>query len=144
MIDLISANEFVYVIVRKDEIKSFNANKEISSVRNNGQKMYKNYFNFIEAKNNDGSCSLNKATYSSELCEKLLEIYAQPNSIVYDSFMGTGTTAIACQKFISKERLINLLKEQVNPEIEDGEEEAIDQVLLVLDEEITKPEYYNI
>ncbi len=88
--------EFVYVIVRKDEIKSFNANKEISSIRPNGQKMYKNYFNFIEAKNNDGSCHLNKATFSSELVTKLIDIYFKENSLIYDPFMGTGSTAIGC------------------------------------------------
>ena len=101
--------EFVFVICRKDEFKTF-----------------------IEAPNNDGSCSINKATYSSELCEKLLNIYAKTNSIVYDPFMGTGTTAIACQKFnnmnndmvcvgseisekqveYSKERLNNFLLEE--------------------------------
>lgn len=42
------------------------------------------------------------------------------------------------------EKLITLLKEQVNPEREDGEQDAIDQVLYVLDEEITKPEYYGL
>jgi DNA modification methylase len=29
---------------------------------------------------------------------KLIEIYAKPNSLIYDSFMGTGTTAVACKK----------------------------------------------
>ena len=57
-----------------------------------------NIFNFIEAPNNDGSNKLNKATYSSELCEKLLSIYAHDGMSVYDPFMGTGTTAIACEK----------------------------------------------
>ena len=88
--------EFVFVIVRKDEIKSFNANKEISSIKTNGQKMYKNYVNYIEAKNNDGSCHLNKATYSSELVIKLIDIYFKENSLIYDPFMGTGTTAVGC------------------------------------------------
>lgn len=59
--------EDVFVFVRKDEYKTFNCNKEISSVSSTGQKFYKNYYNFIEAKNNDGSCKLNKATYSSDL-----------------------------------------------------------------------------
>ena len=88
--------EFVFVIVRKDEIKTFNANKEISSVRPNGQKMYKNYYNYIEARNNDGSCNLNKATYSSELIMKLIDIYFKENALIYDPFMGTGTTAVGC------------------------------------------------
>lgn len=60
--------------------------------------MYENIFNFVEAANNDGPCLLNKATYSSELCEKLLNIYCPPNGFVYDPFMGTGTTAVACEK----------------------------------------------
>lgn len=92
--------EDVFVIVRKDEIKTFNANKQIKSVRKDrpSQIYYENIFNFIEAKNNDGACSLNKATFSSELCEKLLDIYAKPNSLIYDSFIGTGTTAVACKR----------------------------------------------
>ena len=88
--------EFVFVIVRKDEIKTFNGNKEISSVRPNGQKMYKNYLNFIEARNNDGSCHLNKATFSSELVMKLIDIYFKENALIYDPFMGSGTTAVGC------------------------------------------------
>lgn len=90
--------EDVYVFCRKDEIKTFNCNKEISKVGKNGQTFYKNITNYIDAKNNDGKCDLNKATYSSELCEKLLNIYANENTIVYDPFMGTGTTGIACYK----------------------------------------------
>lgn len=90
--------EDVFVFVRKSEYKTFKANKEVSSVGKNGQTFYKNYFNFIEAKNNDGTCKLNKATYSSDLCLQLLDIYAEPNSIVYDPFNGTGTTGVACVK----------------------------------------------
>ena len=61
--------------------------------------MYENIYNFIEAKNNDGSCPFNKATFSSELCEKLLDIYAMyDDTVVYDPFMGTGTTAVACKR----------------------------------------------
>ncbi len=90
--------EFVFVFCRKSEAKTFYMNKDILSVRDNGIKQYTTYYNFIEAKNNDGSCSLNKATYSSELCEKLLSMYANKDSIIYDSFIGTGTTAIACKR----------------------------------------------
>lgn len=42
--------EDIFVFCRKDEYKTFNANKEISSVGKNGQTFYKNYYNFIEAK----------------------------------------------------------------------------------------------
>lgn len=60
--------------------------------------MYKNVFNFIEAPNNDGSCPIHKATYSTELCGKLLLLYTKEGDVVYDPFMGTGTTAIACHR----------------------------------------------
>lgn len=90
--------EFIFVICRKSEIKSFNCNKKIMSYRKTGQPSYQNIYNFIEAKNNDGSCPYNKATYSSELCEKLLALYAPKNAVVYDPFMGSGTTAVACKR----------------------------------------------
>ena len=91
--------EPVFVICRKDEFNTFNANKQVKSVSKTGQKYYENIYNFIEAPNNDGSCNLNKATYSSDLCVQLLEIYSKKDAIVYDPFMGTGTTAIACEKY---------------------------------------------
>lgn len=91
--------EFVCVFVRKSEIGTFKAYKAKRSVRPTGQQMYDSVMNFIEAKNNDKSCPLNKATFSSELVGKLLKIYAGGESIVYDPFMGTGTTAVGCLKF---------------------------------------------
>lgn len=90
--------EFIYVFVQRASLKTFVTNKRQVSVRPNGQSMYENIFNYIEAKNNDGACSLNKATFSSDLVTQLLNIYALPNSLVYDPFMGTGTTAIGCLK----------------------------------------------
>ena len=90
--------EFVFVLCRKNEMKTFYCNKKVTSYRKTGQKAYENIYNFIEAKNNDGSCPYNKATYSSELCEKLLSLYCPPNGVVYDPFMGSGTTAVACKK----------------------------------------------
>lgn len=88
--------EFVFVFCRKNEEKGYFCNKKITSRRTTGQPMYENIYNVIEAKNNDGPCPLNKATYSSELCERLLTIYAPKNATVYDPFMGSGTTAVAC------------------------------------------------
>ena len=88
--------EHVFVFCRKSEFKTFDANKEVVSVRKTGQKMYANYFNFIEAKNNDGSNKLNKATYSTELMLKLMEIYVKKESLIYDPFSGTCTTQNAC------------------------------------------------
>lgn len=90
--------EYVFVFCRKNEFKTFNANKKVISViERTGQKNFENVYNFIEAKNNDGSTKINKATYSTELCEKLLTMYTKEESLVYDPFMGTGTTANACK-----------------------------------------------
>ena len=89
--------EEVFVFCRKSEYKTFHANKEVSKIGKNGQQFYKVLYNFIEAPNNDGSTSLNKATYSSNLCVQLLNMYAPKNGLVYDPFMGTGTTGIACE-----------------------------------------------
>lgn len=91
--------EPVFVLCRKDEYKTYNANKQVKSHSRTGQAYYENTYNFIEAPNNDGPCSLNKATYSSDLCVQLLSIYAKKDSSVYDPFMGTGTTAIACEMY---------------------------------------------
>lgn len=92
--------EDVFVMCRKSEYMTFHANKAVVSISNGekrkGQKSYENIFNFIEAKNNDGVCPYNKATFSSDLCEQLLTIYAPKNAVVYDPFMGSGTTAVAC------------------------------------------------
>ena len=88
--------EFVYVFVRKSELKTFNTNKKVKSVSSRGQSYYENVFNLIEARNNDGSNNLNKATFSSELIVRLLDIY-YTGGVVYDPFLGTGTTGLACE-----------------------------------------------
>lgn len=91
--------EYVFVFCRKDEYKTFQCNKKIKSYSKTGQKYYENIFNFIEAKNNDGVCNLNKATFSTDFVEQLLNIYSKNNDdVVLDPFMGTGTTAVACAK----------------------------------------------
>lgn len=90
--------EDIYVFCRKDELKTFNCNKQVKSVSSKGQNFYENIFNFIEAKNNDGSCKLNKATYSSDLCTKIFDIYCTKGEMILDNFNGTGTTNIACIK----------------------------------------------
>lgn len=91
--------EFVFVICRKSEYKTFNANKKITSQNSKGQNYYENVFNFITAPNNDGANKLNKATYFSDLCLQLMDIYAKEDYIIYDPFMGTGTTAVASVKY---------------------------------------------
>ena len=88
--------EYIYVFSRKNEAKTFNCYKKKLKERNTGQAIYENVYNFITAKNNDSSTELNKATFSSELIRKLLLLYTKRNDTIYDSFMGTGTTANAC------------------------------------------------
>ena len=90
--------EFVFVFCRKNELSTFNCYKEKGMQRPNGQQHYKNYFNFIEAPNNDENCPIHKATYSTELCMKLLNLYSKRGGVIYDPFIGTGTTAIACHR----------------------------------------------
>ena len=91
--------EFVYVLARKSEVNTFKCNKEPSK---NGK--YKNlFYNYIEAPNNDildrSVQKLNNATFSSKLVISLLEIYAEREWVIYDPFMGTGTTAVGCKQF---------------------------------------------
>jgi DNA modification methylase len=90
-------SELVYVIVKKEKLHSFKTNKQVSKVNEKtGQKFYRNYTNLIEAKNNDGiKCKL-KASFSEDFVNKLIEIYFTIGSIIYDPFMGIGTTARAC------------------------------------------------
>lgn len=83
--------------MRKSELKSFETNKKVKSVSKTGQKYYDNVYNFVEAKNNDGTNKLNKATFSSELVHKLLDIY-YTSGVVYDPFLGTGSTGFACEQ----------------------------------------------
>lgn len=90
--------EFVFVFARKDEIKTFEMHKKIKKIGNNGQKYYEIIDNFFIAKNNSETTDLNKATYSVEFCDNLLSWYAKSGYIVYDPFMGTGTTAMSCKK----------------------------------------------
>jgi len=89
--------ELIYVIVKKDQLHTFRSNKDISKINEKtGQKFYKNYTNIIEAKNNDGFKSKLKASFSSELVEKLIHIYFPEDSLIYDPFIGIGTTAKGC------------------------------------------------
>jgi DNA modification methylase len=83
--------------VRKKEIKTFNCNKKVVKTSPKGQNYYEIIDNFITAKNNDESTDINKATYSTEFCTKLLNVYTKEDDIIYDPFMGTGTTGVACK-----------------------------------------------
>ena len=88
--------EYVFIFCRKSEAKTFISNRDVARVIRS-KTYYKNIYNFIEAPNNDGVTEINRATYSTDLCEQLLNIYAPSGAIVYDPFIGTGTTAVACK-----------------------------------------------
>lgn len=89
--------ELIYVFVKKSELHTFQTNKKISKTNEKtGQKFYKNYTNFIEARNNDNyNCKL-KSSYSQDLCNQLINIYFPKNSLIYDPFTGIGTTQLSC------------------------------------------------
>lgn len=92
--------EFVFVFGRKSELNSYENNRRIKSIsEKTGQKYYEAVYNFVDAANNDGKCELNQATFSSELCLKLFDIYCKKGWLVYDPFIGSGTTAVACKKY---------------------------------------------
>lgn len=89
--------ELIYIFVKKENLHTFNTNKQISRInKKTGQKFYKNYVNYIEAKNNDGfKCKL-KSSFSTDLIDKLINIYFPKKSLIYDPFTGIGTTQLSC------------------------------------------------
>jgi len=89
--------ELIYVFVKKSYLHTFRTNKKISKVNGKtGQRFFKNYTNYIEAKNNDGYRSNLKAAYSKDLCHQLINIYFPEGSLIYDPFSGIGTTQLSC------------------------------------------------
>ena len=89
--------EFVYIFCRRDEFYTFTSNKKVLYKRDdNGQLIYENVFNFFEAKNNDITQDLNKATFSKDFVQELIDRYVRKDDVVLDNFCGTGTTLIAC------------------------------------------------
>ena len=102
--------EQIYVLVKKEHLQDFTANKVVSTINEKtNQKFYKNYTNLVEAKNNDGiKCDL-KASYSTDLVTKLIDIYFKKESIIYDPFNGIGTTAVSC-----KQNGLNYIASEIN------------------------------
>ena len=95
--------EPIFVFCKKGCERTFYMNKPEISSGNATHRCYKPAYNVIEAKcsnkeKDQPKCPYNAATYSVELCEKLLNLYAPKNALVYDPFMGSGTTAVACKK----------------------------------------------
>lgn len=104
--------EPVYVFVRKEHLSNFVTNKMVSKINEKTkQKFYKNYLNFIEAPNNDQNKAPLKALYSTDLVCQLIDVYFPTGSLIYDPFMGSGTTARACVK-MGRDYLGSELKEE--------------------------------
>ena len=91
--------EFVFVFCRRSEFDTYKANKPLITEDSRFGNKYKCHSNFIDAINNDGANALNKATFSTQFVGQLLDRYAYSTDLlVYDSFMGTGTTAVECKR----------------------------------------------
>ena len=115
--------EMVYIFAKTP---NFTANKNVSSVSKTGQNYFNTYYNFIEAKNNDGKVEGHEATFSTEFAQYFINLYSKENDIVLDNFSGTGTTPYAASKMnrqyigidlvedycvYAKERMLKLYKE---------------------------------
>lgn len=87
--------EDVFVFCKRKSYETFHSNKKVVGESVKGQKIYENLLNVIYAANNDGACDIHKATYSTHLCFQLLDLYGFRGGLVYDPFIGTGTTALA-------------------------------------------------
>lgn len=91
--------EFIFIFCKRKSFDTFFANKAILSVSSTGQKVYENHYNIINADNNDGPCAIHKATFSTSMCYKVLGLYGRKGGVVFDPFMGTGTTAVAAIEY---------------------------------------------
>ena len=91
--------EPVIVFCRDSEKMTFLCNKKVSTSGEGKQTFYVPFYNIFEAKNNDGSNNFNKATYSTQFVDTLIDLYC-PDDLkkdwtVFDPFNGTGTTGIS-------------------------------------------------
>ena len=91
--------EPVIVFCRNGELMTFVSNKKVSGSFATGQKLYSPFYNLFEARNNDGACLLNKATFSTQFADHLMEVYCPDSErgewTVLDPFSGTGTTGLS-------------------------------------------------
>ena len=100
--------EMVYIFAKTPDFK---ANKLVKSVSKTGQKYFTAYYNFLEAKNNDGKVEGHEATFSSEFAEYFIDLYTKEGEIVLDNFVGTGTTPYAAAKMDRKYIGIDLVED---------------------------------
>ena len=110
--------EFIYIFCRRDEFYTFTSNKKILSLRETKQPIYENMFNYFEAKNNDETQDLNKATFSIDFVHNIIDRYVLKSDVVLDNFCGTGTTLVACAMKEIKSIGIEMSENQCNHTIE--------------------------
>lgn len=87
--------EFVFVLCRRSEYDTFTTNKELSSVKDNGQRVYVPFPNFFVAPNGR-SIRENHSTFSTDFVRELAKRYVRDGDVVMDPFNGTGTTMLVC------------------------------------------------
>lgn len=105
--------EFVYIFCRREEFNTFTSNKKKIGERDDTkQAIYENVFNFFQAENNDESNDLNKATFSSEFVNNIINRYVRNEDVVLDNFSGTGTTIFTCSSRGIRSIGIELSKKQ--------------------------------
>lgn len=111
--------EYVFVFTKQGHMNNYTNNRRIKSVsEKTGQSYYEVAYNFIEADNNDGKCKLNQATFSSDLVKQLLNVYCnqEEKRVVYDPFMGTGTTAVGCIDYDEGKNRIEFFGSEISKE----------------------------
>ncbi|MEN8248901.1 MAG: site-specific DNA-methyltransferase [Bacteroidota bacterium] len=85
--------EYVFVFARKSEQDSFHINRRITSVQPNGLIHRSTMRNMISCPNGKSKKG-NEATFSVDLVKKGIEMYGVEGDLVFDPFMGTGTTGV--------------------------------------------------
>ena len=92
--------EPIYIFVNKKYPNTFTTNKTVSKINEKtGQKFYSYYDNLIVAKNNDNTVGVqHSAKFSKDMVKNILDIYFPLNSLILDSFAGTGTTLWSCEE----------------------------------------------
>lgn len=111
--------EFIYVFARRNEFSTYKTNKKkIGEREDTKQDIYENVFNFFKAPNNDESVELNKATFSTEFVNNIIDRYVSESDVVLDNFSGTGTTIRACEMRNIKSIGIELSEKQCKHSVE--------------------------
>ena len=86
----------IYLFCRKNEFKTYKTNKKVKNFRENGQKTYTNISNIINAPVRDkGVKTFGNKVFSTELVKGLLNMYVKKRGIVFDCFLGVGSTCLA-------------------------------------------------